>query len=163
MHPKSYELQSCKSGWLYLVLTSRQILITVFYYFSRGGGIGGLTLAVALSKLELQDLVTVSIYEASSVLAQVGAGIALFPRGWEILKEMGLEEGLLAKLGPEQEKPTLDKESTLLSYVCDRLLTLDVTQDYISPPGRATKLSVPILWTSCYLVCQLRTKRKILY
>ncbi|KAF9541152.1 FAD/NAD(P)-binding domain-containing protein [Agrocybe pediades] len=75
-----------------------------------GGGIGGLAFAVAISKLNLEEFITVDIYDASTKLSQVGAGIAFFPRGWEIMKNMGLEEDLEAKLPPGQEKPTLDKE-----------------------------------------------------
>ncbi|KAF8894212.1 salicylate hydroxylase [Gymnopilus junonius] len=67
-----------------------------------GAGIGGLTLAVALSHLELEDYVEVTIYESTSELKQVGAGITVWPRGWEILKNMGLEASLTERIAPEQ-------------------------------------------------------------
>jgi hypothetical protein len=42
-----------------------------------GGGIGGLTLAVALSQYPDID---VTIYEGATKLTEVGAGVGLFPR-----------------------------------------------------------------------------------
>ena len=45
-----------------------------------GGGIGGLTLAVALSKFHDID---VTIYEAAQKLTEVGAGLGLFTRSSE--------------------------------------------------------------------------------
>jgi len=53
----------------------------------------------------------VDIYESTSKLAQVGAGVTMWPRAWEIMQNMGLEESLIAKLPPGQEKPTMDKLS----------------------------------------------------
>ncbi|PPQ65337.1 hypothetical protein CVT26_000052 [Gymnopilus dilepis] len=61
-----------------------------------GGGIGGLALAVALKHLNLEDRIQVDIYEAAAELKQIGAGITLWPRGLEILREMGLG-GILAE------------------------------------------------------------------
>ncbi|KAF8894215.1 hypothetical protein CPB84DRAFT_1783003 [Gymnopilus junonius] len=74
-----------------------------------GAGIGGLTLAVALSYLELEDYVEITIYESTSELKQVGAGITFWPRGWEILKSMGLETPLTERIAPEQ-RDALKKE-----------------------------------------------------
>lgn len=68
-----------------------------------------MALSVALNKLGVKDLVDVNVYESTAKLTEVGAGITFWPRGWEIMKEMGLEEDLAAKLPADQEKPTLDK------------------------------------------------------
>ncbi|KAF6760711.1 salicylate hydroxylase [Ephemerocybe angulata] len=57
-----------------------------------GAGIGGLVTAVALSKS--QDIEVV-IYEGAQKLAEVGAGIGLFNRPWELLRKLGLEEEIL--------------------------------------------------------------------
>ncbi|KAJ7085016.1 hypothetical protein C8R43DRAFT_1051651 [Mycena crocata] len=57
-----------------------------------GAGIGGLTLAVALS--QYPDI-EVEIYEAATTLAEVGAGIGIFPRPWKIIRMLGLEQDLL--------------------------------------------------------------------
>ncbi|KAF9269723.1 salicylate hydroxylase [Marasmius fiardii PR-910] len=57
-----------------------------------GGGIGGLTCALALSKYP--DL-EIDVYESASKLTEVGAGIGLFPRPWKIIRALGLEQDLL--------------------------------------------------------------------
>ncbi|KAF8880242.1 salicylate hydroxylase [Gymnopilus junonius] len=57
-----------------------------------GAGIAGLTTAVGLSKY--QDI-EVEIFEAAEKLAEVGAGIGVFGRPWEVLRKLGLEEDLL--------------------------------------------------------------------
>lgn len=59
-----------------------------------GGGIGGLALAVALSKSHYHDSIVVDIYEAAAEIAEIGAGIAILPRAWEILKILGLDAEL---------------------------------------------------------------------
>ncbi|KAF5318625.1 hypothetical protein D9619_010713 [Psilocybe cf. subviscida] len=59
-----------------------------------GSGIGGLALAVALSRLGVDKAVDIDIYEATTKLAQVGAGITLWPRGWEILELLGVGAAL---------------------------------------------------------------------
>lgn len=70
-----------------------------------GGGIGGLTLAVALSRLDLENLIEVDIYESAPQLTQVGAGITFWPRAWKILQKLGLEEALVRHLSPGQHVP----------------------------------------------------------
>ncbi|CAA7270199.1 unnamed protein product [Cyclocybe aegerita] len=65
-----------------------------------GGGIGGLVFAVVLSKLNLDEHIEIDVYESAAELTQLGAGIALWPRGWEILKTLGLEKDLVNKLPP---------------------------------------------------------------
>lgn len=57
-----------------------------------GAGIGGLTTAVTLSRF---PDIEVEIFEGAQQLAELGAGIGLFPRPWEIVKKLGLEEDLL--------------------------------------------------------------------
>lgn len=61
-------------------------------------------MAVALSHLELEDYIDVIIYESASELKQVGAGITVWPRGWEILKSMGLEASMTERISPEQKR-----------------------------------------------------------
>jgi len=74
-----------------------------------GGGIGGLTLAVALSRIQpsidLINAAEIDIYEASSKLTQIGAGITLWPRAWKILEQLGLGPSLLRHLPPDQQVP----------------------------------------------------------
>ncbi|KAF8589914.1 FAD/NAD(P)-binding domain-containing protein [Ramaria rubella] len=58
-----------------------------------GGGIGGLTLALALAPY--RDL-TINIYEAATRFEEIGAGLAIWGRGVAALKKLGLEERLRA-------------------------------------------------------------------
>ncbi|KAJ7509595.1 hypothetical protein B0H11DRAFT_1960233 [Mycena galericulata] len=66
-----------------------------------GAGIGGLTLALALSRYPDID---VDVYEAASALAEVGAGIGIFPRPWKIIRMLGLEDDLVktSELKPKE-------------------------------------------------------------
>ncbi|KAJ3490085.1 hypothetical protein NLI96_g1673 [Meripilus lineatus] len=53
-----------------------------------GGGIAGLTLAIALSRNAPH--LDVVVYEATSTFGAVGAGIGMWPRVWDALKGLGL-------------------------------------------------------------------------
>ncbi|KAF7292584.1 hypothetical protein MIND_01155900 [Mycena indigotica] len=57
-----------------------------------GAGIGGLTLALTLSQYPDID---VDLFEASKSLQEVGAGVAVFPRPWKILRLLGVDQELL--------------------------------------------------------------------
>jgi len=57
-----------------------------------GGGIGGLTAALAL----LRRGFDVSVYEQAPELQEVGAGLQISPNGVRVLASLGLEEELLA-------------------------------------------------------------------
>ncbi|KAF5319719.1 hypothetical protein D9619_008828 [Psilocybe cf. subviscida] len=70
-----------------------------------GGGIGGLTLAVALSKTIAGDHIEIDMYEAASEMTQVGAGITFWPRAWKILETLGLTEALITHLPPGSGAP----------------------------------------------------------
>lgn len=59
--------------------------------FGSGGGIGGLLLAVALSKY---PDIQVDVYEAAKLFSEVGAGIGLWPRSWKIIEQLGLADEL---------------------------------------------------------------------
>ncbi|TFK91603.1 FAD/NAD(P)-binding domain-containing protein [Polyporus arcularius HHB13444] len=54
-----------------------------------GGGIGGLTLAVALSRYH--DI-QVDVYEAAGQFKEIGAGVMIWARTWEILSMLGMAE-----------------------------------------------------------------------
>ena len=62
----------------------------------RGGGISGLTLAVALIKRtrETDQYIHVDLYESANELTEIGAGITVLRRPWNVLRALGLSEGL---------------------------------------------------------------------
>ena len=62
-----------------------------------GAGLGGLALALVLQK-DCPD-VQVDIYESNMELTEVGAGIGVWPRVWEVLRYLGLEKGLKQAAG----------------------------------------------------------------
>ncbi|KAI0033745.1 hypothetical protein K488DRAFT_23662, partial [Vararia minispora EC-137] len=62
-----------------------------------GGGVGGLTLACALSQ---SPDIQIDIYEAAMRFAEIGAGIGLWWRGKRILTAMGLQEDV-ASIGAQ--------------------------------------------------------------
>src|ERR687891_2602640 len=57
-----------------------------------GGGLGGLTAALALLKLGCE----VEVYEQAPELKEVGAGLQLSPNGTRVLYELGVGEELKA-------------------------------------------------------------------
>ena len=68
-------------------------------------------MAVALTRLNITDTIQVDIYESAAKLTQVGAGITIWPRGWEIIRELGLEDGLAPYICPGQEIAKDNQES----------------------------------------------------
>ena len=60
-----------------------------------GGGVGGLTLALALSR---SPNIRVDVYEAASKFAEIGAGIVVQWRIRQILTSLGLEEDIIRLL-----------------------------------------------------------------
>ncbi len=63
-----------------------------------GGGIGGLTLAAALSR---SPEIEVHIYEAASRFSDIGAGLGMWKRTWNVMEELGLGDDLSAMIGRE--------------------------------------------------------------
>ncbi|TDL26047.1 salicylate hydroxylase, partial [Rickenella mellea] len=68
-----------------------------------GGGIGGLTLAVALANVH--DI-QVDMYEAAQQFNEIGAGVGMWFRTWKIMKTLGLKEDLtnIAVTPPDERK-----------------------------------------------------------
>ncbi|TFY74788.1 hypothetical protein EWM64_g9224 [Hericium alpestre] len=67
-----------------------------------GGGIGGLTLAVALGKY---SDIPIDVYEAASEIGTVGAGLAVWKRTWDVMQSLGLEAEMTKRKIPlPQEK-----------------------------------------------------------
>ncbi|KIJ64716.1 hypothetical protein HYDPIDRAFT_175280 [Hydnomerulius pinastri MD-312] len=61
-----------------------------------GGGVGGLTLAVALSKY---PDIEVEVFEAAKCFTEIGAGVGIWPRAFKVLRKLGadLEQALLSR------------------------------------------------------------------
>ena len=72
---------------------SNGIRLTDFPRIHSGAGLGGLLFALFLQK-HAQD-VEVDIYEAAHALTELGAGVAMWPRVWELIKYLELEDELL--------------------------------------------------------------------
>jgi hypothetical protein len=101
---------SLRSPPIFLLKAHLSILIY------RGGGIGGLTLAVALSRLPLDERVQVDIYESTDELTQIGAGITLCPRGWEIIRDLSLDKDLADRLAPGETSPDCKELSACSTF-----------------------------------------------
>lgn len=67
------------------------LLVNFLCTFFSGGGIGGLLMAVALSKY---PDIRVDVYEAAQRFDEVGAGIGLWPRTWKIIQQLDLQDAL---------------------------------------------------------------------
>ena len=64
---------------------------------------GGLVLALFLQKYS--PATQVNIYESTDKLTDVGVGIGMFPRVWEIVRFLGLEDDLLEVTGTSKDTP----------------------------------------------------------
>lgn len=83
---------SCKTQHRYLVgRHSFHRYAPINYLYISGGGIGGLALALALSKY---PDIRVDVYEAAKEFDEIGAGIMMWERTWRILQTLGLAEDL---------------------------------------------------------------------
>ncbi|KAL0954233.1 hypothetical protein HGRIS_005361 [Hohenbuehelia grisea] len=87
-----------------------------------GGGIGGLTCAVMLSRCADID---VEIYEAAAEFTEVGAGIGVWPRVWRILEKLGLAEDFARVTAV---KPTYDKSDAFIFRKADQPQGVDFYQ-----------------------------------
>ncbi|HJQ31010.1 MAG TPA: FAD-dependent monooxygenase [Pyrinomonadaceae bacterium] len=74
-----------------------------------GGGIGGLTLALALGREGFEP----EVYEQAPELLEVGAGIAVWPNAFKVLERLGLGESVLARAGHITEARWLGSDGPL--------------------------------------------------
>jgi salicylate hydroxylase len=93
-------------------------------------------LAVALSRLALDDRVQVDIYESTAELTQMGAGITLCPRGWEIIRDLSLDKDLAGRLAPGETSPDCEELSGCFTFspkesAVDCFITV-IKQSYVS-------------------------------
>ena len=84
-----------------------------------GAGLGGLFLALFLQKN--CPHIRVDIYESAHELTEVGAGIGMFPRVWEILKTLDIEEDLVTVIGAangqSMSRPLCDPPPKFVSLI----------------------------------------------
>jgi 2-polyprenyl-6-methoxyphenol hydroxylase-like FAD-dependent oxidoreductase len=76
-----------------------------------GGGIGGLTLAVALQKLN----VTVRLYENTPILKPVGAGLGLAGNAIKALQEIGIDKHIIERGNILDRLEIVDQNGKVLS------------------------------------------------
>jgi 2-polyprenyl-6-methoxyphenol hydroxylase-like FAD-dependent oxidoreductase len=83
-----------------------------------GGGIGGLTAAVALARRG----VAAEVYEQAPVLAEVGAGVGLWPNAMTALEQVGLA-GKVAQLAVKVARQGLKRpDGTWLTCIPAELM-----------------------------------------
>lgn len=78
-----------------------------------GGGIGGLTTAIALRQSGFDP----QVYEQAPQLLDVGAAIALWPNAMRVLTQLGLSQKILEHAGHMKEIRWLDSSGYLLNKV----------------------------------------------
>jgi len=78
-----------------------------------GGGIGGLTTAIALRQFGFEP----DIYEQAPALLDVGAAIAIWPNAMRVLQHLGLAEQILEKAGEIREIQWLDQNGRPINRI----------------------------------------------
>jgi 2-polyprenyl-6-methoxyphenol hydroxylase-like FAD-dependent oxidoreductase len=78
-----------------------------------GGGIGGLTTAIALRHFGFEP----EVYEQAPVLLDVGAAIAIWPNAMRVIERLGLAEQVLERAGVMKEVRWLDQNGRLINRV----------------------------------------------
>ena len=78
-----------------------------------GGGIGGLTAALAFQQFGFQA----EVFEQAPALLDVGAAIAIWPNAMRVLERLRLSEKILEKAGVIQEIRWLDQDGFLINRV----------------------------------------------
>ena len=75
-----------------------------------GGGIGGLTAAIALQRAGFD----VAVFERAGEMREVGAGITLFSNALRVLRALGVEGSILARAAPLEHGDILDPRGRVL-------------------------------------------------
>lgn len=78
-----------------------------------GGGIGGLTTALALKQFGFNS----EVFEQAPALHDVGAAIAIWPNAMRILERLGLADQILAKAGVMEEIRWVDQNGWLINRI----------------------------------------------
>jgi len=78
-----------------------------------GGGIGGLTAAIALRQVGFDP----EVYEQAPALLDVGAAIAIWPNAMRVLQGLNIAEKILEKAGVIEQIRWLDQNGGLINRV----------------------------------------------
>src|SRR6184192_2674831 len=78
-----------------------------------GGGIGGLTAALALRQFGFQP----NVFEQAPALLEVGAAIIMWPNAMRVLRQLGLEGSVGQHGGVVERIFWLNRDGTLLNRV----------------------------------------------
>src|SRR5215204_4826902 len=92
-----------------------------------GGGIGGLTAALALQQAGFEF----EVFEQAPALLDVGAAIAIWPTAMRILEKLHLAEKILEKAGVLEEVRWVDQNGRLIN----RVSISETAEDRASPAG----------------------------
>jgi salicylate hydroxylase len=87
--------------------------------FISGAGIAGLVLAVALTAFDKDEKIAIDLYDAVPELSEIGAGIHIWPRTWQVLQEIGLGDALVPFL---DHYPDLQPSTFNSLHVCKTCL-----------------------------------------
>src|SRR3981189_3086805 len=90
-----------------------------------GGGIGGLTAALALRQFGFEP----EVFEQAPALLDVGAAIAVWPNAMRILEQLGLSEKIMQQAGVIKQVRWLDCHGKILNQVPISGHTLDGRND----------------------------------
>ena len=79
---------------VYVAVASNPVCSTVIDEDSSGAGIAGLSLSHALNVLG-RDALHIDVYEAAAHVSEIGAGINIWPRTWNVMKALRLSDTLV--------------------------------------------------------------------
>ena len=77
-----------------------------------GGGIGGLTAAIALNRKGFRC----DVYERSALFSEVGAAISVWPNALRVFQQLGFLDQVLAKAGVIKDAFIKTKAGKTLSH-----------------------------------------------
>ena len=77
-----------------------------------GGGIGGLSAALALRSAGAE----VRVYEQAAEIGEVGAGVGLFPNSMRILQRLGVADSVMRRGAPVNEWWMFTPDGSVLSH-----------------------------------------------
>src|SRR5450631_2962986 len=78
-----------------------------------GGGIGGLTAALALHRAGIE----VAVHERAPAFTEIGAGLSLWPNATRVLQSLGVLEQVLAEGEPVTQFNLLSPDGKLISAI----------------------------------------------